>query len=60
MPVRVAPPTMSLMARAATAMLSMGLAGSYGWCRFSDAATAPPWLGVMGSSPWRPVLVSAK
>jgi hypothetical protein len=32
--VSVAPLMMLSIARAATARLSMGLAGSYGWCRF--------------------------
>src|SRR6516164_2846301 len=55
-PVTVAPPMMLLMARAATWRLSIGLAGSYGWWRFSDQATSPPWVGAIGSRPRRPVL----
>src|SRR5260370_32685664 len=51
---------MLLIARAATARLSIGLVGLYGWCRFRDQATSPPCVGVIGSSPIRPVLASAK
>src|SRR5262249_1222038 len=58
-PVRVAPPMMLLMARAATARLSTGVGGLWGWCRFSDPAIWPPWAGVIGSSPFLPVLASA-
>src|SRR6516225_11395878 len=58
--VRVAPPMMLLIARAATWRLSIGFAGLYGWCRFSDHATWPPWAGLIGSRPCRPVLIDAK
>src|SRR5579862_824899 len=51
---------MLLIARAATWRLSTGLKGLYGWCRFSDHETWPPCLGVIGSRPSRPVLVSLK
>src|SRR5262249_41837555 len=57
--VSVAPPMMLLIARAATWRLSIGLAGLYGWCRFSDQATWPPWDGRIGSRPCRPVLIDA-
>ncbi len=43
--VRAAPLMMLLIARAATARLSMGLAGSYGWCRLRDQAMSPPCAG---------------
>src|SRR5580658_2151470 len=59
-PVRLAPPTMLLMARAATSRLSIELNGSYGWCRSSDHATSPPSASVMGSRPFRPDFGSAK
>src|SRR5579863_7350499 len=58
--VRLAPPTMLLIARAATSMLSIELNGSYGWCRSSDQATSPPSAPVMGSRPFRPDFGSAK
>src|ERR1700722_9067328 len=58
--VRLAPPMMLLIARAATCRLSIGLSGLYGWCRFSDHATSPPCVAEIGSSPWRPVLASLK
>src|SRR5215510_4635282 len=51
---------MLLIALAATCKLSMGLAALYGWCRFSDHATCPPWAGVIGTRPCRPVLIEAK
>src|SRR6516225_7485805 len=56
----VAPPIMLLIARAATCRLSIGLAGLYGCCRFSDHATCPPTDGLIGSRPCRPVLIDAK
>src|SRR5579859_3587931 len=56
--VRVAPPMMLLTALAATSRLSTGSKGLYGWCRFSDQATSPPCVGVMGSRPCRPVFAS--
>ena len=59
-PVNVAPPMMLLIARAATWRLSIGLAGSYGWCRFRVHATTLPWAGVIGSSPRRPVFASRR
>src|SRR5712691_11407856 len=58
--IAVAPAMMLLIARAATARLSIGLAELYGWCRLSEKATAPPWLGVIGSRPLRPVAASVK
>src|ERR1700722_15761010 len=57
-PMAEAPPMMLSMARAATCRLSIGFSGLYGWCRFSDHATSAPWVGVIGSSPCRPVVVS--
>src|SRR5215471_8536868 len=58
--VSVAPPMMLLIARAATSRLSIGDAGSYGWCRLRDQATSPPWVGVIGSRPFLPLDLSRK
>src|SRR3984893_426379 len=49
---------MLLTARAATCRLTIGSIGLYGRCRFSDQATWPPWAGVIGSRPCRPVFGS--
>src|SRR4029077_18537442 len=35
-----------------------GFIGSYGWCRLSDQATSPPWVGVIGSRPLPPLFAS--
>src|SRR5262249_35036358 len=51
---------MLLIARAATWRLSIGLAGSSGWCRLSDKAMSPPCAGAIGSRPFLPFEGSVK